>query len=104
MVFVFHLSLEDNVIVIFNKHLPREKFIGKAYALFVIFPEPCRCLLIHLNISDPIRYDYSGLTIERNQTFIKGFVVECRQADAVLWIETIFLVLFISPGYDVAGK
>ena len=52
------------------------------------------------------RRELNGVIVWRNgkEAFIEGFVIECRQADAVTGIETVLLVRLVCPRNDVAGQ
>lgn len=49
--------------------------------------------------------ELNGVIIRRNseETFVEGFVIERRQADAITWIKAVLLVRLVCPRYDVAG-
>ena len=52
------------------------------------------------------RRELNGVIVRRDceKSLVKGFVIECRQADAVTGIETVLLVRLVCPRNDVAGQ
>ena len=65
-----------------------------------------KCLSKYSFVSFSCRGEYDAVAIWRDcdDTLAKGFVIECRQADAVAGILRVAFMRFISPWYDMVSK